>query len=404
MVKQIIKIILLILFSITISNAQIEKKIGTKNTELKSLQGQISKLEGELTNLTKKEKANLKVLKKMDKQNLLLGKKIKSLEKDEKKKTATISSLKKEISSLKKKIKTLKTKYSNYLIWTYKQGESSIIHYLIDAESFQQALVRLTYLRHIHNANKSRVEEFAESKERLEKSITELNEEVKEKEKIISEKEAEKKRLTKKRKAKKTVLKKLKKNKKNVSTEIKVKRKSEIRIKRMIADLIERERNFELKRREKKLKGELTEYIPKFDYDSFENFAELKGKLSWPIARSRVERGFGENENKKTKTITLNYGIDLATKENTDVFSVAEGIVSAIEWIPGYGSVMIITHRNNYRTVYGHLTDINVLEGNKVLAGDVIGKVNSSLEGNILHFEIWNERNYKNPEEWLAKK
>ncbi|MCB9247368.1 MAG: M23 family metallopeptidase [Ignavibacteriales bacterium] len=79
-------------------------------------------------------------------------------------------------------------------------------------------------------------------------------------------------------------------------------------------------------------------------------------------------------------------------------------MVSAIEWIPGYGSVLIITHRDNFRTVYGHLTDINVLEGNKVYAGDLIGNVSESLEGSILHFEIWNERNYQNPQDWLVKK
>ncbi|MEE9431390.1 MAG: peptidoglycan DD-metalloendopeptidase family protein [Melioribacteraceae bacterium] len=404
MVKVLTKILLLSFLFSSILFGQVTKKIGTKNTELKSLQGQITKLEGELNSLTKKEKINLKVLKKMDRQNLLLGKKIKSLEKEEKKKNASIKSLKKDIKSLKKKIEKLKNKYSDYLVWIYKQGESSTLKYLVDAESFQQALVRFSYLKHIHNANKNRADDFLQAKVSLENSIKIINIELKEKENIISERLAEKTNLNKKRSTKKNVLKKLKKNKKNVNNEIRDKRKSEIRIKRMIADLIKRERENEIKRREKKLKGELDEYVPMFNYNSFENFAELKGKLSWPITKSKIERGFGENENKKTKTVTLNYGIDLATKENTEVFSVAEGIVSAIEWIPGYGSVMIVTHRNNFRTVYGHLTDINVLEGNKVLAGDVIGKVNSSLEGNILHFEIWNERNYQNPEEWLAKK
>jgi len=34
----------------------------------------------------------------------------------------------------------------------------------------------------------------------------------------------------------------------------------------------------------------------------------------------------------------------------------------------------------------------------------LIGQVNDTLEGSILHFEIWNERNYQNPQEWLVKK
>ena len=87
-----------------------------------------------------------------------------------------------------------------------------------------------------------------------------------------------------------------------------------------------------------------------------------------------------------------------------NVLSVAEGIVSAIDWIPGYGSIVIVTHRDDYRTVYGHVANINVKEGEKVKGGSAIGKVNESLEGKILHFEIWNERNYQNPEIWLARK
>lgn len=40
----------------------------------------------------------------------------------------------------------------------------------------------------------------------------------------------------------------------------------------------------------------------------------------------------------------------------------------------------------------------------KVKPGRAIGKVNESLEGKIPHFEIWNEKNYQNPELWLARK
>jgi septal ring factor EnvC (AmiA/AmiB activator) len=404
MVNALVKILISFLFFSVISFGQIKEKISSKNNELESLRLKINSLESELSKLTTKERSNLKVLKKIDRQKLLLSKSIKTLEKEEKIKEEKIKELTSKIKKLQKRVKKLQKRYSEYIIWLYKQGETSTLKYLINSESFHQALLRYKYLGHVHSANKKVVDELKTLKEKLSLTINDLSEEVKEKEKIISTKAKEKSILEHKRTVKKKILTKLKKNKKSVVKEISEKRKAEIRIKRMIADLIEKERKMELKRREKKLKGEIEEYVPRFNYNSFENFAELKGKLNWPVKKSKIERGFGENKNKKTKTVTLNYGVDLKTTSNTDVYAVAEGVVSAIEWIAGYGSVMIITHRNNYRTVYGHLTDINVLEGNKVSAGDVIGKVNSSLEGNILHFEIWNERNYKNPEEWLARK
>jgi len=100
----------------------------------------------------------------------------------------------------------------------------------------------------------------------------------------------------------------------------------------------------------------------------------------------------------------LNYGVDIKSSGDLSVKSVAGGVISAIDYIPGYGSVIIISHKEDYRTVYSHLSEIFVNEGDKVKAGSVIAKVGESLEGYILHFEIWNSRVNQNPEKWFAKR
>ena len=64
---------------------------------------------------------------------------------------------------------------------------------------------------------------------------------------------------------------------------------------------------------------------------------------------------------------------------------------------------MIVSHKGNYRTVYGHLSEVFVKEGDKINTGGAIGKIGESVEGNILHFEIWNGRQNVNPESWLRK-
>ncbi len=126
--------------------------------------------------------------------------------------------------------------------------------------------------------------------------------------------------------------------------------------------------------------------------------------MTWPVASGNIVRDFGENQNKKLKTVTLNYGIDIKSKPNEQVFAVAEGVVSVIDWIVGFGSIIIITHKGDFRTVYGHIDNIEVKENDIVKAGTKLGTVNQSLEGNIVHFEIWDERNYQNPQLWLVKK
>jgi murein DD-endopeptidase MepM/ murein hydrolase activator NlpD len=100
----------------------------------------------------------------------------------------------------------------------------------------------------------------------------------------------------------------------------------------------------------------------------------------------------------------MNYGVDIKASGDLSVKCVAGGVVSVIDYIPGYGSVIIVTHKGDFRTVYSHLSEIYVNEGDKVKAGSLLAKVGESLEGNILHFEIWNSRKNQNPEQWLAKK
>ncbi|MBK8945842.1 MAG: peptidoglycan DD-metalloendopeptidase family protein [Ignavibacteriae bacterium] len=401
MVKKVLLIFLLIPLLIF---SQDENKIGDKSSELKNIQNQIQSLEGELSELAKKEKNNLSVLKKLDQQNLLLNKSIKKLEKEEKQKEQNISELNYQIQKHKSRIKALQKEYGSYLVWIYKQGDNSTLKYLFNSDSFNQLLIRYKYLDYVHKESEKNVNELRDNQIKLNEAKNLVETELSEKVKLKNQKSSEQNVLNKKREDKKVLLASLKKDKKNVNVEIEEKRKIEIKIKKMIADLIEKEREKERQLRTAKLKGEIKDYDFDFNYSSFQNFAQLKGVLSWPIKSPKVGRNFGENKNDKTKTVTLNYGIDIIAKDDSEVYAVAEGVVSAIEWIPGYGSVLIITHRDNYRTVYGHITDISVLEGNKVKAGDYIGKVNESLEGNILHFEIWNERNYQNPQEWLVKK
>jgi len=130
----------------------------------------------------------------------------------------------------------------------------------------------------------------------------------------------------------------------------------------------------------------------------------MKGRLPWPVANGRVVEKFGEHENPNLKTVTLNYGIDIAVPENAEVRSVADGEVSRIFWLPSYGNLIIIDNYNGLRTVYSHLADIFVKEGEKVNAAEAVGAVGESLSGSILHFEVWLEKNKQDPEVWLSKK
>ncbi len=415
MVKNLTILSLLLLFCFTFINikAQTTGQIKEKKNELTDIKEQIAKLEEELDNKKKVEWESLKALDKLNQQNLLISKLINSLIKEENEKQELINSLENDITKIKKDIKKLTDSYSKYVIWVYKHRGSQFWKYMLDSKSFNQAIIRLKYLNYITKKSKENLDSLGSKKEVLILVQQQQKKEIVEKEKLVAEKKVEQNSLISKKTEKNELVKKLRKDKKFLNNEITEKRNAETEIRNMIARLIELERVRKTKEKEQKLiitdkkKTENTTAPEKtynnYNYDSFESFSTLKGKLNWPVKSGKIVRKFGENTNERLKTVTLNYGIDIKTGSSSSVTVVAEGVVSAIDWIPGFGSVVIVTHKNDFRTVYGHVGDISINEGDRVKRGTVIGSVNESLEGNILHFEIWNDRNYQNPESWLSR-
>lgn len=408
----LIAVIIFLAGSFTFSQ---QKKIEEKKNELSEIKNQIVNLEKQVSQKTRKEKDTYSTLANYNQQNFLLNKLINKLKSEEKQKSLEIRKSKGEIASLEKEIKSLKKNYSKYVMSIYKYGTPEELEMLINSESFQQAILRFKYLQRFTERRKSDLEELKESIAKLQAVKARLEKEKKEKEQLTKEKEGEEKDLAAKMRESNKILAAIRHDKSELKNEINAKKGAEEKIKGLIAKLIEEEtRKREEAERLARANAEKNKTTGKIENESsydvdlstrdFSSFAALKGKLNWPVRSATIIRQFGENRNKKLNTVTLNYGVDMKVHNDMNVKAVADGVVSAIDWIPGYGSVVIVTHKGDYRTVYSHLGDIYVNEGDKLKTGSLIGKVGESLEGNILHFEIWNSRDHKNPAVWLAKK
>ncbi len=414
------------LFSISIlpqENTQIIKK----KSELSKIKDEISSLEQDLKVKTAKEKESYNVLDNYNKQSYLLHRLINNLKIEEQKKEQEIENTQNNIDELQKEIRLLKKNYAKYVAAIYKHGKMDEWASIFDAESFEQALLRYKYLNKFSDQRERDLKKLQNKKDDLITAKENLEVERKDKEQLTEQKSEEENILEAKRIERKKILSAVRNDKASLKSELEAKRISEIKIQNLISKLIaeaEARRKAEAERiaKEKlKLRSKTKTYASKnnveetnpveeksYDVDlsttGLSSFSVLKGRLNWPVNGGRIVRKFGENRNEKLNTVTLNYGVDIKTQADADVRTVADGVISAIDWLPGYGSVIIITHKGDYRTVYSHLSNIYVKEGDKVNIGSVIGKVGESLEGNILHFEIWNSRNKQNPEVWLARK
>lgn len=92
-------------------------------------------------------------------------------------------------------------------------------------------------------------------------------------------------------------------------------------------------------------------------------------------------------------------GVDVAAAEGTPVKAMKAGTVVKAGAITGYGQAIIIQHGTSVRTLYGHLSKINVKEGARVDGGAVIGNVGhtGNATGPHLHFEIWRSDRAEDP-------
>ncbi|MET3978656.1 murein DD-endopeptidase MepM/ murein hydrolase activator NlpD [Mucilaginibacter sp. UYP25] len=97
-------------------------------------------------------------------------------------------------------------------------------------------------------------------------------------------------------------------------------------------------------------------------------------------------------------------GIDFAGHRGDPVKCTASGRVVFAGKAGGYGNCIKIRHANNIETWYGHLSKINVKEGQRVTAGDLIGKVGSTgrSTGPHLHYEIRKDGHPVNPKQYLS--
>lgn len=83
--------------------------------------------------------------------------------------------------------------------------------------------------------------------------------------------------------------------------------------------------------------------------------------------------------------------LDIAVPAGTPVRAADRGTVIQAGWNPsGYGFRVVIDHGTDYVTLYAHLSDIYVEQGQVVGKGQVIGAsgANGNITGPHLHFEI----------------
>ena len=91
------------------------------------------------------------------------------------------------------------------------------------------------------------------------------------------------------------------------------------------------------------------------------------------------------------KITRMHNGIDIITDVGTKVYAPGGGVVESVGWKGGYGLTVEISHGFGYKTLYAHLENTKVKQGQKLVRGELIAYSGNSgrlSSGPHLHYEV----------------
>jgi septal ring factor EnvC (AmiA/AmiB activator) len=385
----------------------------SKEHQLSKLKREIAKFEAELRDHERRERTSRKNLGAFNKKTNALKAMIASLYA----RVETISAQKEEVDAsiveTSSNLDSLKSAYAASVRYYYVHGgtrpalsttEASAAGSAEAIDQSQQQR-RNEYYSHIigeaHSFGRAKLDSI---KSALALSSSKLSSSLDAQRTLIDQRAGEQTVLDAQRKAEQERLAQIEQSKDRIKREIDKRKASARKLESIIGNLVAKE---EASRSARKKHPISKKHRKKQVEEETPESADLGGSahphsLHWPTRSHKIVQGYGEHRNAELKTVTMNLGIEIASDEGSSVVAAADGIVSLVSTLPGYGTIVVIRHAGNLHTVYADLSGASVVRGAHVAAGEVIGESGSSDElGPSVHFEVWKGRSKQNPKGWL---
>ncbi|WP_291856094.1 peptidoglycan DD-metalloendopeptidase family protein [Marinilabilia sp.] len=292
------------------------------------------------------------------------------------------------VNDLENDIIRLKREYSKLIRDSYqRKGDLNYLMFLFSSEDFSEGYLRYRLFKEYSRYRQKQGELLIQNQNRVSALLREIQQQKSEKEEVLRSIESEVHQLTLNKKRKSRLVQRLSTEQQWLQQSLKEKEQAAAQLESKIRELIAAQKSENINTAES---GE---------------FADQMGKLTWPVTNGLIVNAFGEHRHPVLKNVTIkNNGIDIRVTGSSEVYSVHNGTVSTVVAIPGLNKAVIIRH-GKFLTVYGNLIDVFVSKGDIVSSGQKIGKIykdNSEMK-EILHFEIWEESNKLDPEQWLIR-
>jgi murein DD-endopeptidase MepM/ murein hydrolase activator NlpD len=123
----------------------------------------------------------------------------------------------------------------------------------------------------------------------------------------------------------------------------------------------------------------------------------------WPVDGVLMS-SYGERTDPFSGEGAYHTGIDISAPFGTPAHVAADGVVVFADRSGGYGRLVIVDHGNGFETYYAHLSRFEVVPGQEIRQGELVGAVGASgrVTAPHLHYEVRLRKAPVNPYRYLT--
>jgi murein hydrolase activator len=336
------------------------------------------------------------------------------------------------VQTLTKDLDQLKEEYGAMIYQAYKNRSSyDMMMFVFAAKDFHQAYKRFKMTQRYAEARRQQMGQIKNTQNAISENIHALQKDKEEKVGLATKSESEKQEIAGNKQQQQEKLNTLRKEEQKLRDQQKKHESDRKKLTAKIEEIIRKEIEEERKRAEAAAKkatasnataststapstsGKSTtspktlELAPETKLANAD-FEKNRGALPWPVGAGVITSQFGRQSHPSLAGIEVNNnGLDFTTEKGGSALAVFAGTVTSLFSIPGAGYNIIITH-GTYKTVYSGLESVDVKVGDKVSTKQRLGKVMFDGEESTLHFEVWKigleGGTAQNPGLWLRKR
>ncbi len=313
------------------------------------------------------------------------------------------------IDDLKDQIEVIKQDYEKVIVNSYKRKvEKNKWLFLLAADSFKDARRRWNYLLQYASYRTTQAERLVRKQEELQQISTTLEDQLKQKEEKVEENRRQQRVLIADREKQELLIANARKQERAYRRELadrdKERKRIDSEIDRLIREAIEKANRERLAKAKKANSKDGFVLTPEAEALA-KSFEGNRGRHIWPVEKGIKSIGYGTYSDKLYPALKhFNNGVTIATESGSKARAIYDGEVMNV-MISRQGIKGVYVRHGDYITMYYNLQDVNVKEGDGVVAKQSLGTLHTDkVSGQtLLKFYLYKNTTRLNPEEWVYR-